>query len=324
LDGLLIVDKPAGPSSHDIVVRVRRSLREKRIGHTGTLDPMASGILALVLGRATRLARYLSADDKTYEGEIRLGVSTDTYDAKGAETGPLYEGALPDACAIDRALDPFRGTFMQQPPSFSAKMIDGTRSYKLARKAGGDKAGAGKPGAHIATMPAPAQVTARAIELLGVDGDRVRLRVECSTGFYIRSLAHDLGQALGTGAHLTSLRRTAAGSFTLAQSVPADLVDRRPEEAAAAVIPLAAMLPGLAAAVLSESGEHRVAHGRDLGPADVLERRPSVSAVRSERVEGRSQSLRSGVRLIDREGHLLGIAEEGGASGFLHPSVVLM
>jgi tRNA pseudouridine55 synthase len=139
----------------------------------------------------------------------------------------------------------------------------------------------------------------------------LRLRVECSSGFYIRSLAHDLGAALGTGAHLTSLRRTAAGDFTIAQAVPADLVDRRPDEAGAAVIPLAAMLPGLAAAILTDCGRDRAIHGRDLGPGDVQERRAPDRS-------------RAGVKLLDREGQLLGIAEECGPSGLLHPSVVLM
>lgn len=317
MDGLLIVDKPVGPSSHDVVVRVRRALREKRIGHTGTLDPLASGILALVLGRATRLAKYLSGDDKTYEADIRLGVATTTYDAKGAATAAAYSGEWPDRVTIDRALDEFRGTFAQQPPPYSAKMIDGKRSYTLARKAT----------AETLTMPALAEVATRTIDLVEVAGDRIRMRVECSAGFYIRSLAHDLGVRLGTGAHLTGLRRTAAGDFTLAQAVPADLVERHPEQAAAAVIPLAAMLPGLAIAFLNESGEQRVAHGRDLGPADVTERRPSTGSGRPERADGRaslSTGGRAGIRLVDRQGRLLGIAEEGARSGLLHPSVVLM
>ena len=299
MDGLLIVDKPVGPSSHDVVVRVRRALREKRIGHTGTLDPMASGILALVLGRATRLAKYLSGDDKTYEAEIRLGFATDTYDAKGSKTGVEYSGPWPGAAAIDSALDAFRGPFQQQPPLFSAKMIDGTRSYKLARSA---SAGA-------ATLPAPAEVATHSVELLDAKADRVRLRVCCTAGFYVRSLAHDLGVRLGTGGHLTSLRRTAAGSFTLAQAVDADLIDRHPEQAGAAIIPMADMLPRLATAVLNERGEERVTHGRDLGPGDVRDRRPGDPGA------GRS------VRLIAGDGALLAIAEE--RAGILHPSVVL-
>src|SRR5437762_251006 len=135
MDGLLVVDKPAGPTSHDVVARVRRILKERGVGHTGTLDPAATGVLPLVLGRATRLARFLSASDKTYEAAIHLGVSTDTADADGTPVGTPYAGALPSRDAIDRALDGFRGSFLQEPPQYSAKKIGGKRSYTLARAA---------------------------------------------------------------------------------------------------------------------------------------------------------------------------------------------
>src|SRR5438552_1546326 len=133
LDGLLVIDKPVGPTSHDVVARVRRILGERRVGHTGTLDPLASGVLLLVIGRATRLAQFLSADMKRYEATIRLGFSTDTYDALGQPTTATYQGALPSAERIEEALNLFRGTFAQQPPAFSAKKIDGRRSYRIAR-----------------------------------------------------------------------------------------------------------------------------------------------------------------------------------------------
>src|SRR5712671_6150431 len=133
LDGVLVVDKPVGPTSHDVVARVRRILGEPRIGHTGTLDPMASGVLPLVVGRATRLVRFLTADDKRYEATIRFGFSTDTYDAQGQPASPRYEGMMPSRDAVEDALGVFRGTFLQQPPAFSAKKIDGRRSHKLAR-----------------------------------------------------------------------------------------------------------------------------------------------------------------------------------------------
>src|SRR5436309_275504 len=128
LDGLLVIDKPVGPTSHDVVARVRRVLREPRVGHTGTLDPLASGLLLLMIGRATRLAQFMSADVKRYEATIRLGFSTDTYDALGYPTTPAYEGTLPARERIEEALTAFRGTFVQQPPAFSAKKIEGRRS----------------------------------------------------------------------------------------------------------------------------------------------------------------------------------------------------
>src|SRR5437762_10622266 len=133
MDGLLVIDKPAGPTSHDVVVRIRRVLGERRVGHTGTLDPAATGVLPLVLGRATRLARFLSAGEKSYEAVVRLGIATDTQDAEGVATGAAHAGPFPARQAIDSALDAFRGTFLQQPPAYSAKKIDGRRSYRLAR-----------------------------------------------------------------------------------------------------------------------------------------------------------------------------------------------
>src|SRR5438132_2714272 len=135
MDGVLVIDKPTGPTSHDVVARVRRAIRERRIGHTGTLDPAASGVLPLVIGRATRLARFLSAGEKRYEACIRLGIVTDTGDATGSPIGAVYSGALPSRDAIESALGAFRGTFLQQPPVYSAKMIGGHRSYDLARAA---------------------------------------------------------------------------------------------------------------------------------------------------------------------------------------------
>ncbi len=147
MDGLLVVDKPAGPTSHEVVARVRRALGERRIGHTGTLDPAATGVLPLVLGRATRLARFLSSSEKSYDAVLRLGVATDTNDAQGTPAGAPYQGPLPSREAIDRALDRFRGAFLQQPPAYSAKKIDGERSYRLARAASRQlsSTGAGAP-----------------------------------------------------------------------------------------------------------------------------------------------------------------------------------
>src|SRR5262249_12597763 len=134
MDGVLIIDKPAGPTSHDVVARVRRAIGERRIGHTGTLDPAATGVLPLVMGRATRLARFMSGADKSYDAVVRLGFRTDTADADGEPIGPVHKGLFPTRKEIDRAPAPFRGTFGQQPPAFSAKKIGGVRSYPLARR----------------------------------------------------------------------------------------------------------------------------------------------------------------------------------------------
>ncbi len=298
MDGLLVVDKPIGPTSHDVVARVRRAIGERRVGHTGTLDPAATGVLPLVIGRATRLARFFSSSDKQYEARVRFGVATDTRDAEGAPVGPVHSGPWPSRGDIERALDPFRGTFLQQPPVYSAKKIAGQRSYALARSK-----------AEPDAVPEPAVVTTRAIEVTEVERDEVALRIDCSAGFYVRSLAHDLGERLGVGAHLAALRRTRSADFTLVDAVPLDDIDRDRAAAVARLVPLAAMLPKLPAVVLNGEGEHFLAHGRQIGPTQIVERR-----------EGSGQD----VRLIGASGELLGLAEPAGVAGFLHPHLVLM
>ena len=305
MDGVLVIDKPAGPTSHDVVARVRRLLRERRVGHTGTLDPMATGVLPLVVGRATRLARFLSASDKTYEAVVALGYATDTGDSTGMAIGDRRPAEPPPARdAIDRALDEFRGTFLQQPPAYSAKKIKGRRSYELARAQELDRNSlvVSLSNHEQAVRPAPAEVTVHRLEVLHVDGCRVTLRLDCSAGFYVRSLAHDVGERLGTGAHLAALRRTRGGDYTLDDAIPLDEAEREPTAAVSRLIPLARMLQRLPAIALSEDGVRRVRHGQDV---------PSETAGAKY------------VRLMDSGGDLIGIAEPASTSGLLHPFVVL-
>jgi len=312
VDGVLVIDKPAGPTSHDVVARARRALGERRIGHTGTLDPAASGVLPLVVGRATRLARFLSAADKSYEAAIRLGLSTDTGDAQGIGVWAPSHHALPSRDTIDQALATFRGTFMQQPPAYSAKRIDGRRSYDLARArrgALGTQHPAPSTQNPVFVLPSPVEVTAHAIDILGVSGDDVTLQVTCSAGFYLRSLAHDLGEQLGTGAHLIGLRRTRSGDFSLRDSVALDAVELDPEYGKAALVPLALMLPNMSSVVLTAEGAKHASHGRVLEAADL------VSGL---------QSHPPWIRLLDQDGELVGVARCEGVSGVLHPSVVLV
>jgi tRNA pseudouridine55 synthase len=314
MDGLLIVDKPSGPTSHDIVARVRRILGERRVGHTGTLDPLASGVLPLVIGRATRLARFISGD-KTYLASIRLGVSTETYDAMGDPVGDPFSGAWPSLAAVDRVLEPFRGTFEQQPPAYSAKKVGGQRSYARARRA----ASAADVEEERPLLPAPVRVTAYGLDALALTGDLLTLRVRCSAGFYVRSLAHDLGVALGTGAHLTELRRTAAGGISLDRAVT--LADLETEAGRAraldAMVPMERMLDALPAVALNETGLRHVRFGRDLGPGDTS--RGFVEAVGAANGPGRQH-----VRLLDPSGQLVAMAEAAEVPGLLHPAVVLM
>lgn len=313
MDGLLVIDKPSGLTSHDVVARVRRILRERRVGHTGTLDPAATGVLPLVIGRATRLARFLSATDKTYEAVVTLGFATDTADASGAPVGATYAGPWPSRDAIDRALDAFRGSFLQEPPAYSAKKIDGKRSYKLARTAAA--ASALSPTSVPAASPlrpASVPVVVRRLALLDVDGNRVTLRLDCSAGFYVRSLAHDLGAGLGTGAHLTSLRRTRSGECTVADALALEAAERDPDRAAQHVVPMSRMLRDLPPVVLTADGVRRATHGRDLGPGDAQD---------ATGFGGRDSGF---VRLVDPAGQLVGIAQSATISGLLHPSVVLV
>ncbi len=322
MHGLLIIDKPVGPTSHDVVARVRRVLGERRIGHTGTLDPLASGVMALVVGRATRLARFLSAADKGYQASIRLGIATDSGDSTGTPIGPPWTGPLPDRDTVDRALDEFRGTFLQQPPAFSAKKIAGKRSYTLAR-ARRDRAGSGS-GLALAGpfgLPARVAVTAHTISVVSVEDDCVRLTVECSPGFYVRTLAHDLGERLGLGAHLAALRRTRSGDATEALAMRlADVEDgaRGRERAVARLVPIDAMLPSLPSIGLSEGGARKAASGRDLVSSDLAGVLPPMSG------GGAKAAPDAWYRLVDPLGRLLALAQPADGSALLHPSVVLV
>jgi len=307
MDGLLVVDKPGGPTSHDVVARMRRALGERRIGHTGTLDPAATGVLCLVLGRATRLARFLSASDKSYEAVVRFGFATDTGDAHGRMLGALST-RVPSREAVETALDAFRGTFLQQPPAFSAKKIGGKRSHQLARAQSRNTL-PGPPAAPA--LPALVNVTVHRLEVVSQEATTVTLRVDCSAGFYVRSLAHDLGERLGVGAHLASLRRTRSGDFTLEQGITLDEAERDTARAVAAVTPMADMLPVFPVFRLSSEGVTRAANGCQLDQRDGT-------------CESPIQNPESPVRLLSPLGELIGVARRSGSTGFLHPIVVLM
>jgi len=305
MDGLLLIDKPVGPTSHDVVARIRRVLRERRIGHTGTLDPAASGVLPLVVGRGTRLARFLTAGRKQYEAVVQLGTSTDTYDAEGAVAGPARLIEMPRPEAIEAALVTFRGTFLQQPPVYSAKKIGGRRSYDIARTSTGRI-----NAAQVDTRPAPVAVTVYQLDLTRIEGSCLTLHVDCSAGFYVRTLAHDLGARLGTGAHVKALRRTHCAGYSLPDTLPLDAAEQSPGAAFDAIIPLARMLTDLAVVVLTDDGRARAAHGQNLG--------------REHLQSGEAPEGDAPIRLLDQAGELIAIGEPAGRPGLLHPSVVLV
>jgi tRNA pseudouridine55 synthase len=223
MNGLLVIDKPPGVTSHDVVAIVRRATGEKSIGHLGTLDPMATGVLPLLLGKYTRLAQFFGQAEKHYTGHIRFGFATDTFDADGvpaAEARPLNL-SLEELCALGQR---FRGEIDQLPPVFSAKKINGVPAHKLARA-----------GAEVAVKPV--RITIHHFALTSLEGDTAAFTMAVSAGGYVRSVAHELGQLAGCGAHLSSLRRTQAGAFLLEQAITIDQLK------SASVAELEALLP---------------------------------------------------------------------------------
>ncbi len=304
VDGVLLIDKPTGPTSHDVVARLRRILGQRSIGHTGTLDPLASGLLALVVGRATRLASILTSSDKTYEATIRLGFATTTDDSLGerlVETGSLKTpGFVCDSDVLD-ALGHFRGTFEQMPPAHSAKKVAGVKAYELARQS--------RP-----VTLTPVSVTVRSLDWVARAGDELQVRVTATTGFYVRALARDVGRHLGCGAHLTALRRVRSGAFRVEDALPLGEAERAGAALKDQLIPPAAALPQLPSVVLNDEGLRRVLHGNWIGPSHWLqENRPDDA---SDRPQSTPVKL-----LSPGDKRLVALADA--RAGALHPVVVL-
>lgn len=280
MDGVIILDKPAGISSHDAVQKLRKITGVKRIGHLGTLDPLGAGVLPMVLGRATRLARFFLNHDRVYEATLRFGFATDTYDREGkAITEPIEVNLEPDV--LEPLLNEFRGKFEQAPPPVSAKKVDGVPAYKLARR--------NKP-----VELAPVEVEVYELALLGLDGPRAHIRVCCSAGTYMRSLAHDLGIRLGHGAHVESLRRTAMGEFTIEQAHTLDdlAVLRSEDRLEEALTTPDQLLPEMPIERVDEVTAAHIAHGRDF----------RVSAFGNGKGSKR-------IKAVNRDGKLVAIAE---------------
>ena len=300
--GVLVVDKPAGPTSHDIVDRVRRVLGERRVGHTGTLDPFATGVLVVCVGKATRLARFLAEGEKVYRATVRLGFATATDDLLGA---PLAQprSVHVDRAVLEAAVRALTGELEQVPPVYSAKRVQGRRLYELAREGA------------VGPRP-PARVHVGAFEILAVRDDEVDALVRCSPGTYVRALARDLGESLGVGGHLVALRRVMSGGFTADEAVHADLLGADSHER---LKPLAGLLPGLPAVRLSAAGLAAVRHGRDVTRGEVTGGVP----------EGPASVW---WRLLDSEGDLVGLAVPRASpkgsvplnEPILHPEVVLV
>jgi tRNA pseudouridine55 synthase len=302
-DGLIVIDKPCGPTSHDVVQRVRRDLGLRRVGHGGTLDPDATGVLLVAAGQATRFFPFLSKEDKVYEGRIRLGFATDTYDASGR---PLAAPCpvLPDRGTVLAAMAAFVGEILQTPPRYSAKKIGGRPVYRRAR-------------ADEMFELEPVRVSIGRFVLRDYAPPDISFEAACSAGTYIRSLAHDLGQRLGCGAHLASLRRTSVGAYGLDQAVTLDAFEEAAArgEAERFIRPLDSLLPWAPGVVVRPEGQARVRNGRPLGPGHLAIPMPDRDALPGDRRGGL-------VRLLTPEGKLLGLARPS-ADGTLHPFLVI-
>ena len=293
MDGIFVIDKPEGITSHDVVSRVRRIVRLKRVGHFGTLDPIATGVLPVAVGRATRLAQFFLHRDKTYEAVIRFGFATDSYDRAGRPLGEEVPITL-EQSQVAELISNYVGEFDQTPPPVSAKKVHGVAAYKLARK--------NRP-----VELAPVRVRVEEFVVLGVEGPRARVRVRCSAGAYLRALAHDMGQKLGVGAHVENLRRTAAGEFTIEMAHTLDQLQVLAEEErlAEALVPAEHLLPEAPSECVDAVTAAQILHGRDF--------RVSPFRVR--------QGARF-VKALDAQGRLLAIGEVR-LPNLYHPIVVL-
>jgi tRNA pseudouridine55 synthase len=291
MNGVLVVDKPAGMTSHDVVNCVRRILQERSVGHLGTLDPMATGVLPLVLGRMTRLAQFYTASEKTYEGEIRFGFATDSYDAEGEASGPAQSVEL-ELAQVRELAAKFRGVIEQVPPPFSAKKIGGVPAYKLAR---------GKRAVQLQ----PVHVEIKEFDILGVEGDCARFRARVASGTYMRAVAHEMGQQLGCGAHLAGLRRTALAEFDLADARTLVQLEAAAQDGTVAELMVhpRRILPALPSVTATEMDAAKIRNGRAVNL-------PELSRARL-------------VKVFYGQAELIAIASRVAGTLF-HPKVVLM
>ena len=301
MDGLLIIDKPAGMTSHDVVARVRRMLKTRRVGHTGTLDPFATGVLVLMVGKATRLAKFLDKDRKEYIADVQFGSNTDTGDVTGtrnADSGMGNDELVDRLRQVDwnSLLSKFRGRIMQTPPMYSAKKIEGRRLYELARE--------GK-----SVERKPVAVAIHELEILPeefpITDSKLRVRVTCSAGTYIRTLAEDIGASVEVGAHLIALRRTAAGEFDLGQSIALDIFEGM-KDPTSALLRIERAVSRLTAHELSDERIEKTRNGL------------------STRVDIETLAAGENVRLIDKTGDLVAIGVYDDRERSIRPTVVLI
>jgi tRNA pseudouridine55 synthase len=312
-DGVLIIDKPEGLTSHDVVAKVRKILGTRRVGHAGTLDPFATGVLVVCVNRATRLARFLTGDDKEYVATMRLGFATDTGDLTGAPKMPVTDARHITSNKVQEAFTHFLGPVKQIPPMYSAKKIGGVKLYEMARR-----------GEEIERAPIVVEI--KKLELLNAAGDEFSFRVVCSSGTYIRALAEDLGSILGVGAHLTRLQRTRSGRCSLEEALTLEeLADPAQSERNDRVshgvshgVKMITMAEAIAmpTVIVSSENQKRLSHGRPIEHQEGLAEYPGEGA--------KSYANGALAKLCDKKNQLIAIAEFDAGKTLWHPRVVLI
>ena len=299
MHGIILIDKPAGITSHDVVSRVRRILRIKRVGHTGTLDPFATGLMVILVGPATRLAQYLDKDEKEYQASVQFGSETDTGDATGVRTGECgLQAADLESRMIsmdwEAVFSKFRGNIMQVPPMYSAKKIEGQKLYELARK-----------GQQVERKAAPVAISELGLldeDALRAPHSALRIKVACSAGTYIRTLAEDIGRATGLGAHLTELRRTRAGRFHISDAITLEDLDSAADRSRF-IVSMSEAVGHLPAFQLTEDRVAKTMNG--------------LSSRTNEELEPGTV-----VRMLDPDGNLAAVGEFNAVEKTIQPKVV--
>jgi tRNA pseudouridine55 synthase len=273
MDGIIVIDKPEGWTSHDVVDKIRSIAQTRKVGHLGTLDPIATGVLPLVLNRATRLAQFYVSSEKVYDARVRFGFSTDTYDREGTATSVITDPVIARD-ALEAHLKAFRGEYLLTPPPVSAKKVGGVPAYRLARRQ-----------MDVTLKPVPVHV--QELQLLALSGSEARLHVRCSAGTYIRSIAHELGRAMGCGAHITALRRVRSGDFSIDQAHTIDELEALAtnQRLAEALIPASALLPEFPAVVIDPTTAGMIRQGRDF-PVSPFHAQPGTTFVKAVSTEG--------------------------------------
>lgn len=307
LHGMILVKKPDQITSHDVVHKIRRILSISKVGHFGTLDPMATGLLLLAVGTATRLFPFFSKLDKAYTGEIKLGQSTDTYDAMGEPTSPLVSN-WPDQPTLDRAMHAFEGVLFQIAPPFSAKKFKGRPLYRLAR-------------AKLPTPLTTSSVTVYSFRCSSYKAPLIWFETRCSSGTYIRSLAHDLGHKLGCGAHLSSLQRTEVGRFRIEQAHTLEYISQSMDagEVANFLHPIEELLPEFPKLILTEPGTTLAQNGNHIFPQHIAK----VGKAEALTQETRSRIPPEIFRLFSPQGRLVAYARKISLDSGLHPYLVI-